>query len=410
MLQLLFKSLILIALCVLPQFDIAGGHPFIYQVKTVVIDAGHGGKDPGCLGGHSREKEIALKIALKLGTYIENNIPEVKVIYTRKKDVFVELDERAKIANDANADLFISIHCNASGSATVVGTETYVMGVHKNDENLNTAKRENSVILLEENYEENYGGYDPNDPATHIAFKIYQGAFLEQSILFASLVEKQFKERAKRKSRGVKQAGLVVLFKSTMPSVLVESGFLTNKSEESYLLSDDGQSYIASAIYRAFKEYKTTVEAEGARNFSAKSQNPSQNRVVYEASTNTEDSERVVDLSESTPKTSDTPKVSETSITIGDSEDPILDEIVSPNTLNYRIQLYSSYDNIDFTKVKFSNDIPIEIEANNRGIKWYMLVKPFIDRAEAEKMVKKFANNGFKNAKIVTYRGFNRIE
>lgn len=235
-----------------------------YAIRTVVIDAGHGGKDIGCSGKNTHEKDIALPIALKVGEYIKKYIPGVKVIYTRKNDTFIELHERAAIANRNNADLFISIHCNAATSHPWVnGTETYVMGTDKNVENLDVARRENSVILMEANYEEKYDGYSLSDPETDIIFSLYQNAHLEQSIYFAQLVENQFKNRAMRKSRGVKQESFLVLYKTAMPSVLVETGFLTNKTEENYLRSEDGQSYIASAVYRAFKEYKQTMEAKG---------------------------------------------------------------------------------------------------------------------------------------------------
>lgn len=234
-----------------------------YRLRKVVIDAGHGGKDTGCLSKNANEKDITLGIALKLGNYIKDLMPSVQVIYTRNSDYFVELHERAAIANRNGADLFISIHCNSVPKATEVhGTETYVMGLHKSRENLEVAMRENAVIALEANYKTNYDGFDPNDPQGNIIFSLYQNAYIEQSIKFASLLEKQFKQRANRASRGVKQEGFLVLYKTTMPSVLVETGFLSNSSEEKYLRSDDGQSLIASAIYRAFKEYKQSVEAD----------------------------------------------------------------------------------------------------------------------------------------------------
>lgn len=231
-----------------------------YKLKTVVIDAGHGGKDPGCLGKNSIEAEITLSTALELGRIIQENLPGVKVIYTRTKNEFVELHDRAGIANRNNADLFISIHCN-SGPKHVFGTETYTMGLHTTEDNLEVAKRENSVILKETNYKKNYEGFDPSSPQAHILFSVYQNAFIENSLRFAQKVEKQFSTRVGRTSRGVKQAGLVVLWKSAMPSVLIEIGFLTNPEEEKYLKNKTGQVYIASGIYRALKEYKTELES-----------------------------------------------------------------------------------------------------------------------------------------------------
>lgn len=231
-----------------------------YKLKTVVIDAGHGGKDPGAVGKVSQEKNITLAIALKLGYYIETNFPKVKVIYTRKTDKFLALDKRAEIANTNHADLFFSIHVNASTYKSVRGTSTFVMGTHKTDENLEVAQKENSVIMLEEDYTTKYEGYDPNSPESFIIFSLVVNTFQNQSLMLAANIQEQFRTRARRVDRGVKQAGLVVLWNTTMPSVLVETGFITNKSEEKYLNSSYGQDIIASAIFRAFREYKQNLE------------------------------------------------------------------------------------------------------------------------------------------------------
>jgi N-acetylmuramoyl-L-alanine amidase len=232
-----------------------------FKVDVVVIDAGHGGKDPGTRGKKALEKDVALKIALKLGSLIEKNVPGVKVIYTRKDDRYLALDERAEIANKNKADLFICIHANSLPGSKALGTETYVMGLHKDNSNFELAKRENSVILMDENYKERYEGFDPNSPESYILFSLTQSAYQEASLLFAQKIEQQFKERAGRKSRGVKQAGFVVLWKTTMPSVLIEAGFLSNSSEEQFLGTTAGQDLIASGIYRAFKDYKSEVES-----------------------------------------------------------------------------------------------------------------------------------------------------
>ena len=230
------------------------------KVDVVVIDAGHGGKDPGALGKNSREKDIVLGIALKLGQYIEENIPDVKVIYTRQKDEFIELHERATIANENNADLFISIHANWWTNTRTSGTETYTMGTSLDDRNLQVAMKENSVITLEEDYTTNYEGFDPNSAESYIIFNLMQKTFQQQSIDFAGLVQDQFRERAKRYDRGVKQERFLVLWRTTMPSVLIETGYISNKSEEAYLKSRQGQEYLASAIYRAFRDYKENIE------------------------------------------------------------------------------------------------------------------------------------------------------
>jgi N-acetylmuramoyl-L-alanine amidase len=192
------------------------------KIHTVVVDPGHGGKDPGTVGKQTKEKEIVLGIALKLGKYIEDNMSDVKVIYTRKTDVFVPLHERAEIANKNDADIFISIHANADPKWKAEGTETYAMGLHKSEDNLEVAKLENSVILMEEDYTTNYENFDPNSAESYIAISLLQNIHLEQSLEFASYIQNQFRERAKRKDRGVKQAGFLVLWQTTMPSVLVE--------------------------------------------------------------------------------------------------------------------------------------------------------------------------------------------
>jgi N-acetylmuramoyl-L-alanine amidase len=233
---------------------------FFGQLKTVVIDAGHGGDDPGCLGASSKEKDIALAIALKLGGYLEEKFDNLNVIYTRKTDVFVELDERARIANKNKADLFICIHANSAGPSAF-GTETFVMGNAKSESNMKAAQRENAVILLEDNYQERYENFDPNSPESYIAMSMMQSAFQHQSMLFAGMVQDQFRERVGRKDRGVKMAPFLVLHQTTMPSVLIETGFVTNKSEEAFLLSEIGQDYLASAIYRAFRQYKDELES-----------------------------------------------------------------------------------------------------------------------------------------------------
>ncbi|HEY9486732.1 MAG TPA: N-acetylmuramoyl-L-alanine amidase [Chryseosolibacter sp.] len=232
-----------------------------FKVDVVVIDAGHGGKDSGTRGQKILEKDVALKIALKVGHYIEKYVPGVKVIYTRKTDKYLSLDERANIANRAGADLFICIHANSMPGGRATGTETYVMGLHKDESNFEVAKRENSVILMDENYKERYEGFDPDSPESYILFSLTQSAYQESSLLFAQKVEDQFRHRVGRHSRGVKQAGFVVLWRTTMPSVLIETGFLSHPTEEQFLAEEKGQDLIASGIYRAFKEYKSEVES-----------------------------------------------------------------------------------------------------------------------------------------------------
>lgn len=228
----------------------------------IVIDAGHGGKDPGCSGSHAKEKVIALDIAKRLGKMLNAYHPEIEVIYTRETDVFIPLNKRIDMANKHQADLFISIHCNYVPHGKARGTETYVMGLHRAEDNLEVAKRENSVILLETDYKKTYQGYDPYSPEGHILLSMVQNAHLEQSISIASKIEDSFGSRTRLKSRGVKQAGFVVLREATMPSILVETGFLSNSIDEAYLKSEVGQKEVASSIVKAITEYKIEIEGQ----------------------------------------------------------------------------------------------------------------------------------------------------
>ncbi|WP_242204275.1 N-acetylmuramoyl-L-alanine amidase [Aestuariivivens insulae] len=225
---------------------------------VVVLDAGHGGHDPGNLGNGYKEKDIALKIVLQVGKELEKN-PDIKVVYTRKKDVFVDLFVRGKIANKANADLFVSVHCNSHNSSAH-GTETFVLGTHRNKTNFEVAKKENSVIFLEDDYEKNYAGFDPNSPESVMSILLSQEEYLDQSIQLASLIEKNFSGKLKRNSRGGKQAGFIVLHQTVMPSVLVETGFLTYKKEGNYLNSKKGQGEMSQAIVSAVLEYKKSID------------------------------------------------------------------------------------------------------------------------------------------------------
>ncbi len=234
------------------------------NISTIVIDAGHGGHDPGCIHGNVREKEITLAIALALGSKIKEQMPDVKVIYTRSNDKFVELWERAEIANKNNADIFISIHCNSAKNATTHGTETFAMGLHKAEDNLDVAKRENNVVVLEDNYMERYEGFDPNSPESHIYFSLFQNSYMDQSIKLAAKTEAQISTGIKRPSRGVKQAGFVVLWKTKMPSILIETGFISNKIDRDYLSSEFGVDEMAGAIASSVFEYKKSYEGNNA--------------------------------------------------------------------------------------------------------------------------------------------------
>ena len=233
------------------------------KIRTIVIDPGHGGKDSGTMGTKRfkiYEKHIALAISLKLGNYIKKSFPEIEVIYTRDSDFFLELKERTEIANAANADLFISVHCDGFTNPEPFGASVFVMGMSKLKANMDVAMRENSAIYLEDNYQQKYEGFDPESPASYIVFSLMQNMYLNQSLKIAEEVEKEFSTRANRKSRGVKQAPFYVISRTNMPSILIECGFLTNPKEEEYLHSAKGQDYLASAIFRAFRSYKESFE------------------------------------------------------------------------------------------------------------------------------------------------------
>lgn len=255
----IFSFGVLIMLFMMPLFAMAQKGE---KIQTIVIDAGHGGKDTGALGKVTTEKALNLAVALKFGRFIKENLPDVKVIYTRDKDKFVELSERAAIANRNNADVFISIHCNSTeGSTSAHGAETFVMGESKNEANLKIAKKENAAILLEDNTDA-YDNFDPNSTEAYILFSLSQSLYQSQSLNLADKVQKQFANKVGRHDRGVQQAGFLVLWKTSMPSILVELGFINNAKEEQFLNSEKGQNQMALALYRAFEEYKREFETE----------------------------------------------------------------------------------------------------------------------------------------------------
>jgi N-acetylmuramoyl-L-alanine amidase len=254
----LLKSIILLIASILIAENSFSAHGVSKGNKTmvVVIDPGHGGKDPGAVNKGIQEKDVVLGIGLKLGRYITENFPDVKVIYTRSTDVFVPLIDRSRIANKNKADLFISLHANTCGTPAIGGTETFVLGLHRTNENLDVAKKENSVILLEDNYSTTYEGFDPNSSESYIMFELVQDTYLDQSLSFADDIQRQFKSRLQSSNRGVKQAGFLVLRQSSMPSVLVETGFVSNQADASHLKSEDGQQAIANSILEAFRRFK----------------------------------------------------------------------------------------------------------------------------------------------------------
>lgn len=234
-----------------------------YKIKTIVIDPGHGGRKPGASGSFSKEKDISLKVALKLGELIKDELPEVKVIFTRKTDIDVDLYRRAEIANEADADLFISVHCNSMppGNKHIKGVETLVAGSHRLKEQ-DAAIRENADIKLEKNYKSKYDGYDPNNPSSFILLSLLKNTFRDKSIKFAKLIQNSYISRDERFSRGVKEQGVLVLQRCGMPAVLTEVGFISNTEEEKYINSQKGQSEIANSILEAIKTYKKNIEVK----------------------------------------------------------------------------------------------------------------------------------------------------
>ncbi|MFT5860364.1 MAG: N-acetylmuramoyl-L-alanine amidase [Flavobacteriaceae bacterium] len=327
-------------------------------IKTVVIDAGHGGKDPGCHGGYAKEKHVCLSMALKLGGMINSLYPEIKVIYTRDTDVFVELDERAKIANRNNADLFICIHANAA-SAAAFGTETYVLGLHRTKSQESIAIRENATIYLEEDKGEKYKEFKMT-PDAIIARQLQLSVFLDQSISFASKVQSEFKSLG-RFDRGVKQAGFLVLYKTTMPSVLIETGFLTNPKEEKWLSDSLTQDKMAGAMFTAFKKYKNELEG------------------IEEQVEPTE----YVD-----------PGLIETPVTVD-------------NEIIFRVQVETSESSISLTHGKFKGHTIYEYYQN--GLYKYTVGVFENDFDEANKMKAKLRSDGFAHAFVVGFQSGERI-
>ena len=360
------------------------------SLTTVVIDAGHGGKDPGTLGKQSQEKNINLGIALKLGGLIHDNCSDVKVIFTRDKDVFIELFERADIANRNHADLFISIHCNSNPTHTLHGAETYVMGLHKTQANLAIAKKENASILMEPNYTANYNGFDPNSDESYITFTMFQNAFLDQSTNFAATVQDQFKDRVGLDDRGVRQAGFLVLYKTTMPSVLVESGFLSNPDEEKFLISDKGQEFIASAIFKAFISFKKRIESGGKEAIVYKPRSDSQKRqpeteVVKSITTHKKDPIR------NTIPNNDPPKK----------------KVVKSSGISFRVQFMLNQKNLSLHSSKFAGLPDVRVYHHQGMFKFTTGDGKSVE--DVMKYLDMAKEKGFKDAFIVAFNGEERI-
>ena len=365
-----------------------------YRIKKVVIDAGHGGHDSGCESEEGMEKKNTLAIALKLGRKIKDNFPNIQVIYTRDKDEFIELHERANIANKAKADLFISIHCNSSDEGQPMGTETYVLGMHKMEANLEVAKRENSSILLEDDYQQQYDGFDPNSNEAYIIFSLYQNAYLDKSILFAKNVEEGFKNNAGRRSKGVKQAGFMVLKQTTMPSVLIETGFLNNRTEGAFISSDDGQETLAESIFSAFSKYKKTVEVkENKEDVVVKTSNHSEvGQSVKE--------KNVLPLQVERAKVAPSSKVK--------TEGAVLPKPIRNEQGNVVFKIQLAISNVDVANSpRWRNVEDLEVVKEGNVFKYFKI--GLEDYSDASATLKKMRASGYSDAFIVAYKNGKRI-
>ena len=349
-----------------------------YRIRTIVLDAGHGGKDPGCIGATMKEKENTLAIVLLLGAMIEENFPEINVIYTRKTDVFVELNERAAIANRNNADLFVSVHCNSVSSASINGAETYVLGLHRMQDNLEVAKRENASIYYEEDYQQRYGDYNPDSPEAHIISSFWQSSYLEQSILMAQYVQQYAELDADRQDMGVKQAGFLVLRETAMPSVLVEAGYLTNKAEEAFLASEEGRQQMATAIFKAVKAYKLHIE-DGVSSVVEKKPKPVKPAVPKPQ-----------------PKQVQAPKASTGPVAVKASVPA--ESHTTTSSSGYQIQLISWPKKLDIRSGNISQLGNVKEEFKDG--KYYYFTGHFKSREEAEEALPEIKNLGFKTAVI----------
>lgn len=365
------KQLIFILLVCSSMNSIAQDNANLQTIKTVVIDAGHGGKDPGCHGASAHEKNVCLSMSLMLGENIKRNYPDVKVVYTRDKDVFVELDERAKIANRNNADLFICIHANAAGPAAY-GAETYVLGLHRTESQQKIAERENSTIYLEDDGGEKYKDFDLS-PDAIIARQLQLSVFLDQSINFASKLQTEFKSIG-RYDRGVKQAGFLVLYKTTMPSVLIETGFLTNPKEEQYLADKESQKKMADAMFMAFENYKSELEGVDKKtvNSNVKTEKPKTEQIV---------------------------KLKETKETIEPTS--------AEGKVVFRVQIETSTSKVPTSSTKFKGHKIYEYQQD--GLYKYTVGQYVNDYKSANNLKNELRNEGFQHAFVVGFLNGERI-
>ena len=321
---------------------------------TVLIDPGHGGKDSGTRGGGYFEKKVVLEVSLEVAEQLKST-PDIKGVLTRNKDVFIPLDERARIGNKVNADLFISIHCNAAADTRAYGAETFVLGLHRNEDNFEIAKKENKVILMEDDYEVKYDGFDPKSPESYMTFTVMQEEYLDESILLADKVQKRFTNHLSRHNRGVKQAGFLVLRETSMPSVLIELGFLSNPKEGKFLNSKQGQKKMANAIVKAIKAYKSSVRSSSVSEIKSQRIEVKENR-----------------------------------------------DNVKENLYTFKVQLAASSKQIAASKENFNGLEPISKGKEGNFYKYYY--GKASDYQTAKRLVKSAQNKGYQTAFVVAFK------
>ncbi len=372
-----FRKVIVTLVVAMLSFGLGTAKDFV-----LVIDAGHGGKDVGAIGDYAKEKDINLGVALKFGNLVKKNCDNVKVVFTRDDDTFVSLQERANIANRVKGDLFVSIHTNSVDKKspsryTVAGSETYTLGLHRSNENLDVAKRENSVIELEDNYSAKYQGFDPNSQESYIIFELNQSKHLEQSVDFASLVQKEFK-KAGQVDKGVRQAGFWVLAKTSMPAVLVELDFICNPTQENLLASESGQKKLAESIYNAFCKYKDNIDY-----YNNKSENLKPRKASGKTTTETQKKQ--------------TTSKQNTASTTSDNK----------NKTEYRIQFLSSAKQLASSAKAFKGLEGVDFYKDGNWFKY--TAYPTTDKKQAEKSLEK-VQQMYEDAFIVEFKNGKRIK
>lgn len=368
------------------------------RLQRVVIDAGHGGKDPGNLGTgrfKTTEKDITLEVSKLVGNYISEAYPEVEIIYTRTGDSYPSLNDRVEIANESQADLFISIHCDAFTKPSAKGSGTFVMGMHKSEESLRVAMKENASIYMEDDYESKYGGFDPKDPDTYIALTLRQNAYLDQSLNLSKRIQDQFRERVGRVDRGVRQAGYYVICFTTMPSVLVELGFLTNAEEEDFLNSEKGKTYMASAIFRAFRDYKNELEGIEAVVLDE------QEKIIDEVKVQ---DPPLVDQEDKHQPEKEKPEENKTSDSNWRAS--IVQEHIRKG-VKFQVQILTSSNAIEKTSSEFNGLTDVDEYISNGLYKY--AVGSTSNYKKAQEMQKTLRDNGFPGAFVIAFKNGERV-